>query len=186
MKIRKTNLQDVVIVKPLIFNDYRGYFTEIFNKGKFEENIGKFDIIQINKSKSDYGVLRGLHFQKPPFTQAKIVEVLDGIVLDVVLDIRKDSSTFGEHQTFILDSVGMQQLYVPRGFAHGFITLSETAIFQYKVDNKYSAAHEGGIMYNDDALNIDWQLNKPTISEKDMRLESFIEQSYYTKEEFLQ
>ena len=186
MNIKETKLQDAYLIQPLILNDNRGYFSERFNKNKFEEKIGNFNVIQINKSKSDYGVLRGLHFQKPPYTQAKIVEVLDGIVLDVIVDIRKDSLTFGQHQSFILDSVGKQQLFVPRGFAHGFVTLSETATFQYMVDNRYSSSYEGGIRYNCYDLDIDWKINKPIISEKDMDLNYYSEQTFFTTEEYLQ
>lgn len=186
MNITPTKLPDVFIINPKLFKDYRGYFCESFNLNDFKLNIGEYNICQINKSKSEYGVLRGLHFQKPPYTQAKIVEVLDGIVLDVIVDIRKDSPTFGQHESFILDGIGMQQLYIPRGFAHGFITLSETAIFQYKVDNIYSTQHEAGIMFNDKYLNIDWNIYKTIISEKDKNLKLFDEQEFFTKAEYLQ
>lgn len=184
MNTIKTNLRDARIIQPPVFRDKRGYFTESFNSNKFDESIGHFDIVQINKSKSKYGVLRGLHFQKPPYNQAKIVEVLKGIVIDVIVDIRTDSQTFGQHQTFVLDDVDMQQLYVPRGFAHGFVVLSSNAIIQYKVDNVYAPDYDAGIRFDDKDLNIDWEVQSPVISDKDKELLPFAEQIFYRKSEY--
>lgn len=185
MKIRKTNLQDVVIIEPTLFKDKRGYFCESFNYNKLNEHIGHFNIIQINNSKSKFGVLRGLHFQKPPYNQAKIVEVLKGVILDVVVDIRTDSPTYGQHQTFVLNDKEMLQLFVPRGFAHGFAVLSKSAVFQYMVDNYYAPDYDSGIRFDDKYLNIDWEIQKPIISDKDKNLKSFIDIEFYSKCEYL-
>jgi dTDP-4-dehydrorhamnose 3,5-epimerase len=184
MIVRETKLKDALIIEPPVFKDKRGYFSESFNYKKLNEHIGHFDIIQINKSKSKYGVLRGLHFQKPPFNQAKIVEVLKGIVIDVIVDIRTDSPTFGQHQSFVLDDIEMQQLYIPRGFAHGFVVLSRNAIFQYKVDKEYAPEFDTGIRFDDPELNIDWEVQKPIISEKDKNLKWFKEQIFYQKSDY--
>ena len=184
MKITRTNLQDLFLIEPKIFKDKRGYFSESYNK-KIIDKIGRFDIVQINKSKSKYGVLRGLHYQRPPYNQAKIVEVVRGIVIDVVVDIRTDSPTFGQHQTFVLDDVDMLQLYIPRGFAHGFVVLSSNAVFQYKVDNEYAPDYDTGIKFDDPTLNIDWEVQTPTVSEKDKTLLPFSEQVFFRKTEYL-
>ena len=184
MIVKKTELSDVLIFEPTFFKDKRGYFCESFNYKKLNEHIGHFDIVQINQSKSKYGVLRGLHFQKPPFNQAKIVEVIKGIVIDVVVDIRTDSPTFGQHQTFLLDDIEMLQLYVPRGFAHGFVVLSRNAIFQYKVDNEYAPNFDTGIRFDDPELNIDWEVQNLKISDKDKKLPLFKEMKFYRKSEY--
>lgn len=172
MKFVKTNISDVVIIQPAVFGDDRGYFLESFNKKAFEENIGSVNFVQDNESKSSKGVLRGLHFQKPPFTQAKLVRCIEGEVLDVAVDIRKGSSTYGKHVAVKLTGENKKQLFVPRGFAHGFAVLSETAVFAYKVDNNYAPEYDGGIIWNDTDLQIDWNLseNEVKLSDKDVKL----------------
>ncbi len=178
MEIQHTPLSDCFILKPRIFKDHRGTFYETFNKNLFKEVSGKeIDFVQDNQSRSTYGVLRGLHLQSGEMAQAKLVRVIQGKVLDVVVDIRKDSKTFGKHFSIILDDKEQLQLFVPRGFAHGFITLSERSVFSYKCDNFYDKASERGIIYNDATLAIDWHLPKEDfiISEKDLLLPSFNE-----------
>lgn len=160
----KTEIPEVVIIEPQIFGDNRGYFIESYNKKDFEANIGKVDFIQDNESKSSYGVLRGLHFQAPPFTQAKLVRVIDGEVLDVAVDIRPNSKTYLKHVAVKLSGENKKQLFVPRGFAHGFVVLSKSATFAYKVDNLYSPEHDGGLIYNDPQLNIDWIVEPKNIN----------------------
>lgn len=178
MIFRKTKIKDVIICEPYIYGDSRGYFIESFNKEEFEKNIGKkISFCQDNESKSTYGVLRGLHFQKPPYTQSKLVRVIEGKVLDVVVDLRKNSNTFGEHISVVLDDEFKRQLFVPKGFAHGFLVLSETAIFSYKVDNYYKVSSEDGIIYNDSYLNIDWKIpfSDIKLSDKDKINNKFID-----------
>lgn len=173
MTVKETKLKGCFIIDPKVFEDSRGYFFESFNQEAFNRLIGKnINFIQDNESFSTKGVLRGLHFQKGEHAQAKLVRVIKGRVLDVAVDIRKDSPTFGEHVSLELSEENKKQLFVPRGFAHGFIVLSDTAIFSYKCDNYYSKESEGGIIYNDKQLNIDWKLNEDEfiISEKDMLL----------------
>ncbi|MFP4487584.1 MAG: dTDP-4-dehydrorhamnose 3,5-epimerase [Campylobacterales bacterium] len=166
MKFIQTELREVFIIEPKVFGDSRGYFFESFNKKLFEESVGyEVDFCQDNESKSSYGVLRGLHYQLPPFAQAKLVRVVEGTVLDVAVDIRRDSPTFGKHVAVELSSENKRQLFIPRGFAHGFVTLSESAIFQYKVDNYYAPEYERGIAYNDSDIGINWK-----ISDSKMRL----------------
>jgi dTDP-4-dehydrorhamnose 3,5-epimerase len=175
MIVSKTKLNDCFIIEPTIFGDDRGYFFESYNKANFEKHIGlKVNFIQDNEAYSIKGALRGLHFQKGEFAQAKLVRVTQGKVLDVVVDLRPDSSTFKEYITIKLSSENKKQLFVPRGFAHGYIVLSDTAVFNYKCDNVYHKASEGGIIYNDDTLNIDWVLDESDfiISEKDKVLPS--------------
>lgn len=170
MKVEQTPLKDCYIIHNTVFRDDRGYFFESFNKQKFGELTGlDVNFVQDNQSKSQYGVLRGLHFQKGAYAQAKLVRVLEGKVLDVAVDLRKDSSTFGKSFTLELSDSSDTQLFVPRGFAHGFLVLSETAIFFYKCDNFYNKESEGGIAYNDPDLNIDWKIDPSSIilSEKD-------------------
>ncbi len=169
MKILETPIKDLYIIEPRVFKDERGYFFESYNKKKFEEAGLQYDFVQDNQSKSQYGVIRGLHYQLAPFAQAKLVRVLEGKVLDVVVDIRKNSPTFGKTFSIELSADNFRQLLVPRGFAHGFSVLSETAIFAYKCDNIYNKSAERGILYNDHQLNIDWKIptNKAIISEKD-------------------
>jgi len=169
MQIFDLKLNGVKLIVPDIYNDERGYFFESFNYEKYKNNDIDNEWIQDNESKSTYGVLRGLHYQLPPYTQAKLVRVIKGKVLDVVVDIRKNSNTFGRHISVELSEDNKYQLYIPRGFAHGFVVLSEEAIFSYKCDNIYMKSHEAGILYNDKELNIDWKidLSKAIISDKD-------------------
>lgn len=173
MKATKTKLKDCFIIEPRVFNDDRGYFFESYNQEKFEELTGsKTNFVQDNESYSTKGVLRGLHFQKGEFAQAKLVRVTQGEVLDVAVDIRPDSETFLQVETVLLSSENKKQLFVPRGFAHGFIVLSDTVVFNYKCDNFYNKASEGGVIYNDPTLNIDWILDSKEfiVSEKDTKL----------------
>ena len=169
MEIIKTNIEGVVIIEPRIFKDDRGYFFESFSQREFEEKVCKTTFVQDNESKSSYGVLRGLHFQKPPFAQSKLVRVIKGAVLDVAVDIRKGSPTFGQYVSVELTGENHRQFFIPRGFAHGFSVLSEEVIFQYKCDNFYSPQSEGAIAWNDPDLNIDWRIpaEKVVLSEKD-------------------
>jgi len=176
MEIQETGLKDCVIIKPRIFEDSRGYFFESFNKKTFEEKTGMSGaFVQDNQSFSTYGVIRGLHAQAGEFAQAKLVRVLKGEVLDVAVDIRPGSPTFGKHISVKLSAENRLQLYVPRGFLHGFSVLSETAEFFYKCDNFYEKSAEIGIMYNDMDLGIDWMIpeNEASISEKDLILNAF-------------
>ena len=171
MEIIKTNIEGVVIIEPRIFKDDRGYFFESFSQREFEEKVCKTTFVQDNESKSSYGVLRGLHFQKPPFAQSKLVRVIKGAVLDVAVDIRKCSLTFGQYVSVELTGENHRQFFIPRGFAHGFSVLSEEVIFQYKCDNFYSPQSEGAIAWNDPDLNIDWRIpaEKVVLSEKDSK-----------------
>lgn len=175
MKITGTNIEGLVILEPKVFGDARGYFMETFQKDTFNSNVTETEFIQDNESKSSRGVLRGLHFQLPPYQQAKLVRVIEGEVLDVAVDLRKDSKTYGQHYSILLSGVNKKQFFIPRGFAHGFVVLSETAIFSYKVDNIYAPTHDFGIMWNDETLNIDWQIANEMInlSEKDKNLSTF-------------
>ena len=172
MKFIKTKISDVIIIEPTVFGDNRGYFLESYNKKKFEEVVGKTFFIQDNESKSSKGVLRGLHFQKPPFEQAKLVRCIEGEVLDVAVDIRKNSKTYGDHVAVLLSGKNKRQLFVPRGFAHGFLVLSDSATFAYKVDNNYAPDYDAGIRWNDKELNIQWGLidSIVKISAKDAEL----------------
>ena len=163
MKKTKTPIEDLLIIEPQVFKDDRGYFMESFKESWSKDEFPNISFIQDNESKSDFGTLRGLHFQTPPYSQTKLVRVVSGEVLDVVVDLRLKSKTFGEHFSIILNEKNKKQLLVPKGFAHGFLVLSESAIFSYKVDNKYSKNHESGIMWNDKSLKIDWKLNKNKI-----------------------
>ena len=158
MKFIQTAISGVVIIEPRVFGDERGYFFESFNQNRFEESIGKINFVQDNESRSVRGVLRGLHFQRPPFDQAKIVRCVEGVVLDVAVDIRVGSPTYGQHVAVELSASNKRQLFIPRGFAHGFVVLSETAIFQYKVDNWYSPENDGGILWSDETIGIDWKV----------------------------
>ena len=159
MKFIKQKISEVVLIKPTIHVDSRGYFTETFRKDLLEEVIGyQVNFIQDNESRSAKGVLRGLHYQLQPYTQAKLVRVIEGSVLDVAVDIRRNSPTFGHHISVELSSENKHQLFVPHGFAHGFVVISDNATFTYKVDNFYSPEHERGIAYDDAKLGIDWQL----------------------------
>lgn len=169
MNILKTTIDGVVIIEPRIFTDSRGYFFESFSERDFCKQVREVRFVQDNESKSSYGVLRGLHFQKPPFSQSKLVRVIKGAVLDVAVDIRKGSPTFGQHVSVELTEDNHRQFFVPRGFAHGFSVLSDEVIFQYKCDNFYAPQSEGAIAWNDPDLNIDWKLpaDKVILSEKD-------------------
>ena len=158
MRVIETEIEGAIIIEPKVFSDDRGYFFESFSQKEFEEKVCNTVFVQDNESKSTYGVLRGLHFQKMPYAQSKLVRVVKGKVLDVAVDIRKGSPTFGKHVAVELSEDNKLQFFVPRGFAHGFVVLSEEAIFQYKCDNYYTPQSEGGIMWNDPALNIDWQI----------------------------
>ena len=172
MKFIKTEIPEVIIIEPTLFGDDRGYFLESYNKKAFEENIGSVNFVQDNESKSSKGVLRGFHFQKPPFTQAKLVRCIEGEVLDVAVDIRRGFPTYGKHISVKLTGENKKQLFVPRGFAHGFAVLSDTAIFAYKVDNAYAPEFDAGLHWNDPKLNIEWGINENEIfvSEKDLKL----------------
>ena len=171
MEYRETYIKGVYILEPRIFYDTRGYFFESWRKSDFEKHIGKIDFIQDNESLSRFGVLRGLHFQAAPYTQAKLVRVIQGAVLDVALDIRKGSPTFGRHVAVELSGENKRQLFVPRGFAHGFVVLSEEVLFAYKCDNHYMPSHERGIAFDDPALGIDWRVKVDNfiLSPKDTR-----------------
>lgn len=181
MEIRNTPLIDCFIIKPSVFRDERGTFCETFSHKLFEAKTGlSIDFVQDNQSISSRGVLRGLHYQNGEMSQAKLVRVVKGRVMDVVVDIRKDSATFGKSFSIVLDDVENLQLFVPRGFAHGFITLEDKTIFAYKCDNYYDKASEAGIIYNDATLNLDWYLPKEEfiISQKDLELPNFRNADY--------
>ena len=169
MEVIKTDIEGVVIIEPRIFRDDRGYFYESFSQREFEEKVCKTTFVQDNQSKSSYGVLRGLHFQKPPYCQNKLVRCIKGAVLDVAVDLRKGSPTFGKHVAVELTEENHRQLFVPRGFAHGFAVLSEESVFQYKCDNFYNKESEGAIAWDDPELAIDWRIpaDKALLSEKD-------------------
>ena len=171
MKFIPQEISDVIIIEPTLLEDSRGYFAETYRQDLFNQAIGyNVDFIQENESKSNKGVLRGLHYQLAPFSQAKLVRVLDGSVLDVVVDIRRSSNTFGQHIAIELTAENKRQLFIPQGFAHGFVVLSNSATFSYKVDNYYSPEHERGIAFDDENLGIDWRLPKDLIqlSNKDI------------------
>jgi dTDP-4-dehydrorhamnose 3,5-epimerase len=176
MKKIETYINDLIIIEPEIYRDKRGYFFESYNKKELKNINVDSDFVQDNESSSSYGVLRGLHFQKEPFDQAKLIRCLKGEILDVVVDLRKNSSTYLKHFSIKLSDVNKYQLYIPRGFAHGFVVLSKNATFSYKVDNYYSPNHERGIIWNDSSLNIDWKVpkNKIIISDKDQKLPSLL------------
>ena len=169
MEVIKTAIDGVVIIEPKVFNDQRGYFFESFSQREFEAKVRKINFVQDNESMSSYGVMRGLHFQRPPYTQSKLVRCVKGKVLDVAVDIRKGSPTYGKHVTVELSEDNHRQFFVPREFAHGFAVLSDTAVFQYKCDNFYAPQADGGISIKDESLGIDWKI--PTdmviLSEKD-------------------
>ena len=171
MNVIETSIGGVVIMEPRLFKDTRGYFFESFNQKEFEEKVCHTVFVQDNESKSSYGVIRGLHFQRPPFVQSKLVRVVKGAVLDVAVDIRKGSLTFGQYVAVELTDENHRQFFIPRGFAHGFSVLSEEVIFQYKCDNFYSPQSEGAIAWNDPDLNIDWRIpaEKVVLSEKDSK-----------------
>lgn len=171
MEYIETEIKGVWIIEPKVFKDSRGYFMEAWKREEFESHVGKMDFVQDNESKSSYGVLRGLHYQKGEFSQAKLVRVIKGRVLDVAVDIRKSSPTFGKHVMVELSEDNKRQLFIPRGFAHGFLVLSDEAVFTYKVDNIYAPAHEASIRWNDETLGIQWPIDKGDVvtSEKDLK-----------------
>lgn len=184
MKYIKEKINGVYTLVPDIYKDNRGYFFESFNMQDFWENVGVFTPVQENESSSKSNVLRGLHFQLPPFNQAKLVRVLKGTVLDVIVDIRQDSDTFGEHMRFVLCGHDNIQLYIPRGFAHGFVVLDKNVKFQYKVDNPYAPEFDRGISYDDSDLYIDWEIQNPIVSEKDRNLPRLRGVQQYTQEQW--
>ena len=171
MNVIKTDIEGVVIIEPKIFEDSRGYFFESFSQREFDEKVAPIVFLQDNESKSSYGVMRGLHFQKPPFTQSKLVRCVKGSVLDVAVDIRKGSPTYGKHVAVELTEDNHRQLFIPKGFAHGFAVLSDTAIFQYKCDDFYHPEADGGISILDKSLEIDWKIptDKVILSDKDTK-----------------
>lgn len=176
MEVIKTDIEGVLILEPTVFGDARGYFFESFSQREFDEKVAPIlghtiHFVQDNESMSSYGVMRGLHFQRPPFTQSKLVRCVKGAVLDVAVDIRKESSTYGKHVAVELTEVNHRQFFVPRGFAHGFAVLSDTAVFQYKCDEFYHPEADGGISILDDSLGIDWKIPtvKALLSEKDTK-----------------
>ncbi len=171
MKVIKTQIEGVVIIEPRLFEDSRGYFFESFSQREFDEKVCPIRFVQDNESKSSYGVMRGLHFQRPPFTQSKLVRCVKGAVLDVAVDIRQDSPTYGHHVAVELTEDNHKQFFIPKGFAHGFAVLSGTAVFQYKCDEFYHPEADGGISILDESLHIDWHIptNKAILSEKDTR-----------------
>ncbi len=178
INVIKTDIEGVVIIEPKVFGDSRGYFFESFSQREFDEKVTpilghKINFVQDNESMSSYGVMRGLHFQKPPYTQSKLVRCVKGAVLDVAVDIRKGSPTYGQHVAVELTEDNHRQFFVPRGFAHGFAVLSETAVFQYKCDNFYAPQADGGINILDESLGIDWRIptDKAILSEKDTKHE---------------
>lgn len=176
MEIIKTSIEGLVIIQPKVIEDERGYFMESYKASFIKDNFPDIHFIQDNESKSSFGVLRGLHFQKPPFEQTKLVRVIEGEVLDVAVDIRKHSPTYGKWESIILSDDNKKQFFIPRGFAHGFIVLSKKAILSYKVDNPYAPEYDSGIKFNDETLKIDWRLPKEKIklSSKDRELKNFI------------
>lgn len=180
MEVIKTDIEGVVIIEPRIFKDDRGYFYESFSQREFEEKVCRTTFVQDNQSKSSYGVLRGLHFQKPPYCQSKLVRCIKGAVLDVAVDIRKGSPTFGKYVAVELSEENHRQFFVPRGFAHGFAVLTDEAVFQYKCDNFYNKESEGAVAWNDPELAIDWRIpvEKVLLSEKD-KLSKCIKEADY-------
>lgn len=181
MEVIKTAIEGVFIIEPRLFKDDRGYFFESFSQRKFNEKVRKVNFVQDNESKSSYGVLRGLHFQKPPYAQSKLVRVIKGAVLDVAVDIRKGSPTFGKYVSVELTEDNHRQFFIPRGFAHGFLVKSEEAVFTYKVDNIYAPQAEASIIYNDPALGIDWPIadSQLVMSEKDRQAGNFRAAEYF-------
>ena len=169
MKVVKTDIEGVVIIEPRVFGDERGYFFESFSQREFERQVGKVVFVQENESRSVHGVLRGLHYQLPPYTQSKLVRAVSGMILDVVVDIRTGSPTYGKHLAIELSGENKRQLFIPKGFAHGFVVLSKEVVFQYKCDNFYAPEYEAGICYDDPDLRIDWRLPADVmiLSEKD-------------------
>ena len=173
MEIIKTSIEGLVIIQPKVFEDERGYFMEAYKEAFIKENFPDIHFIQDNESRSSYGVLRGLHFQKPPFEQTKLVRVIDGEVLDVAVDLRENSPTYGKWESVLLSGENKKQFFIPKGFAHGFVVLSKETIFSYKVDNIYAPEYDSGIYFDDMDLAIDWIVPKSdlVISQKDLNLQ---------------
>ena len=188
LQVTATAIPDVLVFVPKVYGDERGYFFESFRKDVLEEHVGKVDFVQDNQSKSGFGVLRGLHFQKPPFTQSKLVRVIDGVVLDVAVDIREGSPSYGEHVAVKLDSETHNMLWIPKGFAHGFVVLSDEAVFSYKCDNYYAPDHDAGIRWNDPDLGIDWGIpeERVQVSEKDDCQPFFKDAFHFSYDEYKQ
>jgi len=172
MQVENTTIKDLLLLIPKVFKDKRGYFMESYNHEKWA-NLLKTDFVQDNESLSEKGVLRGLHFQKPPYAQAKLVRVVKGSVLDVAVDLRKSSPTYGEHFKIILSAENKKQLYIPKGFAHGFLCLEDDTIFSYKCSQYYHSESEAIILWNDASIGIDWGINNPLVSERDTNASSF-------------
>ena len=181
MEYTKTKLDGAFLIDPKVFNDSRGYFFEAWKREEFARNVGNVDFVQENESKSSFGVLRGLHYQKGEFSQAKLVRVIKGRVLDVAVDLRKASPTFGEYLMVDLNEDNKRMFFIPRGFAHGFVVMSEEAVFTYKVDNVYAPQAEACIRYDDPTLNIEWPIDgaKLVLSEKDLKGTSFKDAEYF-------
>ncbi|GET24186.1 dTDP-4-dehydrorhamnose 3,5-epimerase [Prolixibacter sp. NT017] len=177
MTFTQTTIPGVFVIEPKVFGDARGYFFESFSQKEFEQHIGAINFVQDNESRSTRGVLRGLHFQRPPFAQAKLVRCIEGEVLDVAVDLRQGSPTNKQYVAVKLTGENKRQLFIPRGFAHGFVVLSETATFAYKVDNVYAPDHDGGIAWNDPEINVDWQIDgsEVLLSAKDQALKPLSE-----------
>ncbi len=175
MKMTRTDIEGLVVIEPRVFGDSRGYFFESFSQREFEKEVGQVRFVQDNESKSSYGVVRGLHFQKPPHTQSKLVRVVKGRVLDVAVDLRRDSKTYGKYFSVELTEDNHLQLFIPKGFAHGFAVLSDEAVFQYKCDEFYAPESEGAIAWNDPDIGVDWQIpeDKVILSEKDKKHPAF-------------
>lgn len=175
MKMTRTDIEGLIVIEPRVFGDSRGYFFESFSQREFEKEVGQVRFVQDNESKSSYGVVRGLHFQKPPHTQSKLVRVVKGRVLDVAVDLRRDSKTYGKYFSVELTEDNHLQLFIPKGFAHGFAVLSDEAVFQYKCDEFYAPESEGAIAWNDPDIGVDWQIpeDKVILSEKDKKHPSF-------------
>ena len=181
MRVIETSIPGVVILEPKVFEDNRGYFMETYRKTDFDANVAPVDFIQDNQSKSSYGVLRGLHYQKNEWSQAKLVRVLQGRVLDVAVDLRRSSPTFGKYEMVELSEENKRQFFIPRGFAHGFLVLSETAVFTYKVDNAYMPSAEASIRFDDPTIGINWPISKEQmiLSEKDLKGCSFDNAAFF-------
>ena len=167
MKIIKTPIPDLLVVEPSVFNDQRGYFFEVYNQERYFNNNMQMQFVQDNESKSGKNVLRGLHFQKPPFAQGKLVRVIQGKVLDVAVDIRKGSPTYGSYHAVELDAISKRMFYIPEGFAHGFLTMEEDTIFAYKCTNYYNKESEGSLLWTDEPIGIKWKIENPILSEQD-------------------
>lgn len=173
MNITKTDIQGLIIIEPQIFKDSRGCFFESWNAKKFKQLGISEDFVQDNQSVSSKGVLRGLHFQNPPYAQAKLVRVIKGSVLDVAVDLRKNSPTYGKHVSVILSEQNNKSFFIPKGFAHGFLSLEDNTVFNYKCSDYYNKESEGSLLWNDEDLKIDWQIDNPLVSEKDLQADLF-------------